>query len=190
MIATDVAARGLDINDVQYVINYDFPLDIENYVHRIGRTARVDKKGTSVTYITPDEATHAHKLVKILRETNQEVTEDLLNLVKFGQRVKSEGKQQKKKVKRNRYGQTDYSGVKRYRGLSDEDYGFDRKSNFNRRNRFNDDGYGGDNRRSRRQSDYDDDDDDWHRGDTRKSQRRSDYDDWDRKHLGPNKDFD
>ena len=50
----------------------------------------------------------------------------------FGQRMKSEVKQQKKKVKRNRYGQTDYGGVKRYRGLSDEDYGFDRKSNFNR----------------------------------------------------------
>ena len=49
MIATDVAARGLDINNVEYVVNYDFPLDIENYVHRIGRTARSNKKGTSIT---------------------------------------------------------------------------------------------------------------------------------------------
>ena len=38
MIATDVAARGLDINDVEFVVNFDFPADIENYIHRIGRT--------------------------------------------------------------------------------------------------------------------------------------------------------
>ena len=49
MIATDVAARGLDISNVEYVINYDFPSDIENYVHRIGRTGRSDNKGTSMS---------------------------------------------------------------------------------------------------------------------------------------------
>ena len=71
MIATDVAARGLDINNVEYVVNYDFPLDIENYVHRIGRTARSNKKGTSITLITDNEARFAKKLVQILRESNQ-----------------------------------------------------------------------------------------------------------------------
>jgi superfamily II DNA/RNA helicase len=45
MIATDVAARGLDVNDVKYVINYDFPKEIEDYVHRIGRTGRKTKEG-------------------------------------------------------------------------------------------------------------------------------------------------
>ena len=43
MIATDVAARGLDVKDVEFVVNYDFPLDIENYIHRIGRTGRAGK---------------------------------------------------------------------------------------------------------------------------------------------------
>ncbi len=81
MIATDVAARGLDINNVEYVVNYDFPLDIENYVHRIGRTARSNKKGTSITLITDNEARFAKKLVQILRESNQTVPEDLLELM-------------------------------------------------------------------------------------------------------------
>ncbi|CAN0049456.1 unnamed protein product, partial [Hapterophycus canaliculatus] len=50
MVATDVAARGLDIPDVEYVINYSFPLTIEDYIHRIGRTGRAGKKGVSHTY--------------------------------------------------------------------------------------------------------------------------------------------
>merc|ERR1712107_210647 len=58
MIATDVAARGLDINDVDWVVNYDFPLDIENYIHRTGRAM---KKGRSLTYMTLDDARFAKK---------------------------------------------------------------------------------------------------------------------------------
>lgn len=46
MIATDVASRGLDVKDVRFVINYDFPNQIEDYVHRIGRTGRAGTKGT------------------------------------------------------------------------------------------------------------------------------------------------
>jgi ATP-dependent RNA helicase DBP3 len=50
LIATDVAARGLDIPDVEVVVNYSFPLTIEDYVHRIGRTGRAGKTGTAVTF--------------------------------------------------------------------------------------------------------------------------------------------
>jgi ATP-dependent RNA helicase DeaD len=55
LVATDVAARGLDIPDVSHVINYDIPLDPEGYVHRIGRTARAGRTGTAITFVTPRE---------------------------------------------------------------------------------------------------------------------------------------
>ena len=55
LVATDVAARGLDISGVTHVYNYDIPQDPESYVHRIGRTGRAGKEGVSVTFITPNE---------------------------------------------------------------------------------------------------------------------------------------
>lgn len=55
LVATDVAARGLDVNDITHVFNYHIPFDSESYVHRIGRTARAGKKGDAITLITPDE---------------------------------------------------------------------------------------------------------------------------------------
>lgn len=55
LIATDVAARGLDIDDVNYVINFDIPQDPESYVHRIGRTGRAGNSGVAMTFITPRE---------------------------------------------------------------------------------------------------------------------------------------
>ena len=51
MIATDVAARGLDIHDVTHVINYDPPATYEDYIHRIGRTGRANKTGTALTFV-------------------------------------------------------------------------------------------------------------------------------------------
>ncbi len=56
LVATDVAARGLDIQDLTHVINYTIPSDPEIYIHRVGRTGRAGKNGTAITFITPSEA--------------------------------------------------------------------------------------------------------------------------------------
>ena len=55
LVATDVAARGLDLDDITLVVNYDPPQDDKGYVHRVGRTARAGRAGTSVTFVTPDQ---------------------------------------------------------------------------------------------------------------------------------------
>jgi len=55
LIATDVAARGLDIDDISYVINYDMPEDVETYIHRIGRTGRAGKEGVAIAFVTSEE---------------------------------------------------------------------------------------------------------------------------------------
>ncbi|PID29606.1 hypothetical protein CR983_03805 [Candidatus Saccharibacteria bacterium] len=64
LVATDVAARGLDVPAISHVINYDEPQAYDDYVHRIGRTGRADKKGSAVTYLakTADgKSKHRHR---------------------------------------------------------------------------------------------------------------------------------
>jgi ATP-dependent RNA helicase DDX5/DBP2 len=82
MVATDVAARGLDIKDVKYVINYDFPNTIEDYVHRIGRTGRAGALGKSHTFFTPDKFRVAKELVNLLRDAGQDIPPELARLIK------------------------------------------------------------------------------------------------------------
>ncbi|XP_024517597.1 DEAD-box ATP-dependent RNA helicase 20 [Selaginella moellendorffii] len=81
MTATDVAARGLDVKDIRYVINYDFPGSCEDYVHRIGRTGRAGAKGTAYTFFTVSNAKHARELVSILSEAGQRITPELQSMV-------------------------------------------------------------------------------------------------------------
>jgi ATP-dependent RNA helicase DBP3 len=77
LIATDVAARGLDIPQVEYVINYSFPLTVEDYIHRIGRTGRAGRTGISHTFFSDNDKGLAGSLVAVLQKANQEVPKEI-----------------------------------------------------------------------------------------------------------------
>ncbi|KAI8921399.1 P-loop containing nucleoside triphosphate hydrolase protein [Powellomyces hirtus] len=85
LIATDVAARGIDIPNVEYVINVTFPLTVEDYCHRIGRTGRAGAKGISHTLFTSHDKSHSGALINVLKQAGQVVPNELL---KFGTTVK------------------------------------------------------------------------------------------------------
>merc|ERR1719181_740779 len=80
LIATDVAARGLDVKDIKCVVNYDMPNNIEDYVHRIGRTGRAGATGSAYTFFTSGNGRMAKDLVDILTKANQQVPAELHNL--------------------------------------------------------------------------------------------------------------
>ena len=69
LVATDVAARGIDVAQVSHVINFDLPLIYEDYVHRIGRTGRANHTGEAITFLTAPEEYHVQKIEKIIRMT-------------------------------------------------------------------------------------------------------------------------
>ena len=69
LVATDVAARGLDINGIELVVNFDLPDNSEDYVHRIGRTARAGRKGKAVSFVSPDQTREIQKIERLIRQT-------------------------------------------------------------------------------------------------------------------------
>ncbi|RJQ53726.1 MAG: DEAD/DEAH box helicase [Nitrospiraceae bacterium] len=92
LVATDVAARGIDVRDLTHVINYALPQDPESYVHRIGRTGRAGKEGTAITFVTPEEYRKLQYIKKSAKTDIRRATlpkvKDVINTKK--QRIKSE----------------------------------------------------------------------------------------------------
>jgi superfamily II DNA/RNA helicase len=82
LVATDLAARGLDVADIRYVINYDFPTHIEDYIHRVGRTGRAGREGVSFTFFTREDYKHASKLIDIMEESDQAVPDELYRIAR------------------------------------------------------------------------------------------------------------
>lgn len=110
MIATDVAARGLDINDIKLVINYDMPGDIETYVHRIGRTARAGLSGASLSFFTVGDIGIAKRLKDLLIDAKQEIPDQLVEI-----------------INQDRGGGSSYGGGKGYYGGGRQQSGYKRK---------------------------------------------------------------
>nr|CAB3504421.1 unnamed protein product [Digitaria exilis] len=124
LVATDVAARGLDIKDIRVVVNYDFPTGVEDYVHRIGRTGRAGATGSAYTFFGDKDSKYASDLVKILEGANQSVPPQL-----------------KEMAQRGGYG----VGRSRRWASSDDSYGYDSRrsnDNFNNSSFGNQDGGG------------------------------------------------
>ncbi|CAD2114507.1 adenosinetriphosphatase [Plasmodium vinckei petteri] len=70
LLCTEIASRGIDIDHVKYVINYSLPANVVKYVHRIGRTARIGKKGTACTFFLPKEKENVKKIIKGVKKNN------------------------------------------------------------------------------------------------------------------------
>ncbi|MBU1177996.1 DEAD/DEAH box helicase [Patescibacteria group bacterium] len=69
MVATDIAARGIDVQDISLVINFDLPDDCENYVHRIGRTGRAGRNGKAITFVTSNQRNDVRKIERLIRQS-------------------------------------------------------------------------------------------------------------------------
>lgn len=118
LVATDVAARGLDVDDISTVINYDMPNDIEDYIHRIGRTGRRGRAGTAISFMSSfsDETSRfAKPLIKVLHQAEQEVPQEL---EEAAMNTNPRGNSRKRSFSSNRYsrggGREDNQGFQRY----------------------------------------------------------------------------
>lgn len=80
LVATDVASRGLDVKNLPYVVNYDFPSNLETYIHRIGRTGRLAEHGHAFSFLTRNFAPLAEDLISLLQHHRQEIDPNLILL--------------------------------------------------------------------------------------------------------------
>lgn len=154
MVATDVASRGLDVEDIDVVFNYDFPYNCEDYIHRIGRTARGGKTGTSVSILTEEDGGVAHDLIQSLKDAGHDVDPKLTKLREWYTLNKANTKvyQGKQKRRYNNYNKSgsNYGGQRNRGGQYDD--------GFSRNNYYDDDGYtrgGGYNSRRNKYNNYD-----------------------------------
>ncbi|MFA5224756.1 MAG: DEAD/DEAH box helicase [Candidatus Omnitrophota bacterium] len=85
LVATDIASRGIDVTGIELVINYDLPEDAENYVHRIGRTARAGHKGHAISFATPDQGHDVRDIEKLIKATLPVSKHAELTLDKFSE---------------------------------------------------------------------------------------------------------
>nr|XP_029131121.1 probable ATP-dependent RNA helicase DDX5 [Labrus bergylta] len=146
LIATDVASRGLDVEDVKFVINYDYPNSSEDYIHRIGRTARSQKTGTAYTFFTPNNMKQASDLISVLREANQAINPKLIQMAEDRGGRGRGGRGGYKDDRRDRYsggGRSSFGGGSYRDRDGDRGFGGGPKSAFGGNKAQNGGSYGG-----------------------------------------------
>ena len=134
LLATDVASRGLDILDVTLVVNYDFPKNMEEYVHRVGRTGRAGRTGLAVSFISRRDWGNSRELIRILEEAEQIVPDELRDMANRFDRMKE---------RRAAEGGGGFGGRRGGGGGFGGRGGGGRGFGGNRRNRDRDDDFGG-----------------------------------------------
>ncbi|MFH0917550.1 MAG: DEAD/DEAH box helicase [Candidatus Omnitrophota bacterium] len=92
LVATDIASRGIDVTGIELVLNYDLPEDAENYVHRIGRTARAGHKGHAISFATPDQGHDVRDIEKLIKASLPVSKHAELTLDKFGEASQQSGR--------------------------------------------------------------------------------------------------
>ena len=114
LIATDIVSRGIDIDDIQLVINYDTPRDPEDYVHRIGRTARANRTGCAITIITPSDTKSLHRIEHL---TGKKI-EELPLPTGCGERPELNNSSHNKSKKQNRHATDNRHRKQQFKGRS------------------------------------------------------------------------
>lgn len=122
LVATDIISRGIDVDDIPLVINYDVPRDAEDYVHRIGRTARAENKGEAVTLVSPDDAHYFQKIEHFLKKNIErlplpealgEAPKDALYAARSGRGGSNRGASDKGRSGKGRSGNNRHSSPRR-----------------------------------------------------------------------------
>jgi len=131
LIATDVASRGLDVDDIKFVINFDYPNCSEDYVHRIGRTGRATATGTAYTFFTPGNSKQAGDLCGVLREAKQVISPKLLQLEESSRGMRGGRQRWRGSDGGGRGGRSSYGG-NRFSGNSSYGSNYKSQSNFNK----------------------------------------------------------
>ncbi|GMN55953.1 hypothetical protein TIFTF001_025074 [Ficus carica] len=128
LVATDVAARGLDIPHVAHVVNFDLPNDIDDYVHRIGRTGRAGKTGLATAFFNENNLSMARPLAELMQEANQEVPDWL---TRYASRASYGGGGRNRRSGGGRFGSRDFRrdnsynrGQEYYGGANNSGYGY------------------------------------------------------------------